>query len=52
VLEEILEERVVSSRGRRNPRAVKRKMSGYPVRRNQAHLAPIPDGEKYIIIIK
>lgn len=33
VLEEILEERVVSSRNRRNPRGVKRKMSTFPVRR-------------------
>ena len=32
VLEEILEERVSSSRGRCNPRAVKRKMSSFPVR--------------------
>ena len=52
MLQEILEERVVSSRGRRNPRAVKRKMSGFPVRPNQANLAPIRDGENYIIIIK
>jgi hypothetical protein len=32
VLDEILEERVVSSRGRRNHRGVKRKMSKYPIR--------------------
>jgi hypothetical protein len=32
VLTEILEERVVSSRGRRVPRGVKRKMSGYQLR--------------------
>jgi hypothetical protein len=32
VLEEILEERVASSRGRRVPRGVKRKMSGYKLR--------------------
>ena len=32
MLEEILEERVASSRGRRVPRGVKRKMSGYPLR--------------------
>jgi len=32
VLDEILAEPVVSSRGRRNPRKVKRKMSNYPVR--------------------
>jgi hypothetical protein len=32
VLEEILEERAVSGRGRQVPRGVKRKMSGYPLR--------------------
>ena len=32
VLAEILEVRVVSSRGRINPRAVKRKMSGFPTK--------------------
>jgi hypothetical protein len=32
VLEEILEERAVSSRGRQVPRGVKRKMSNYPLR--------------------
>jgi hypothetical protein len=32
VLDEILEERVASSRGRRVPRGVKRKMSGYQLR--------------------
>jgi hypothetical protein len=32
VLAEILEERVASSRGRRVPRGVKRKMSNYPLR--------------------
>jgi hypothetical protein len=32
VLQEILEERVTSSRGRQVPRGVKRKMSGYPLR--------------------
>ena len=36
VLDEILEERVVSSRGQRKPRGVKRKMSGYPLRRRGA----------------
>jgi hypothetical protein len=33
VLAEILDERVVSSRNRRNPRRVKRKMSNFPLRR-------------------
>ena len=32
VLDEILEERVASGRGRRVPRGVKRKMSGYKLR--------------------
>jgi hypothetical protein len=32
VLNEILEERVASSRARQVPRGVKRKMSGYPLR--------------------
>jgi hypothetical protein len=32
VLDEILEERVASSRGRQVPRGVKRKMSGYKLR--------------------
>ena len=32
MLEEILEERVASSRGRRVPRGVKRKISGYRLR--------------------
>jgi hypothetical protein len=31
VLEEILEERAASGRGRRVPRGVQRKMSGYPL---------------------
>lgn len=32
VLDEILDERACSSRGRRNHRGVKRKMSNYPIR--------------------
>jgi hypothetical protein len=32
VLQEILDERVVSSRQRQTPRGVKRKMSNYPLR--------------------
>ena len=32
MLDEILEERAVSGRGRTVPRGVKRKMSGYPLR--------------------
>ena len=52
MLEEILEERLVSRRGRRNPRAVKRKMSSYPVRRNQPNSPSVQDIETYIIIIQ
>jgi hypothetical protein len=52
VLEEILQERVVSSRGRRNPRAVKRKMSNFPLR--PRHTKPLKSIriEKAIKIIK
>jgi hypothetical protein len=32
VLDEILDERAVSGRGRQVPRGAKRKMSGYPLR--------------------
>ena len=52
VLEEILQERVVSSRNRRNPRGVKRKMSNFPLRpRNAKPLSPI-NIDKAIRIIK
>ena len=52
VLAEILEERVISSRNRRNKRGVKRKMSSFPVRRRDD--APIPriDLSKAIVIAK
>lgn len=36
ILDEILEVPVVSSRGRSNPRAVKRKMSKYPTKHRAA----------------
>ena len=39
MLAEILEERVASSRGRKVPRGVKRKMSGFPTK---ARAAPSP----------
>jgi len=42
LIEEILEMRVVSSRGRRNPRAVKRKMSHYPIKHRHRPLLPYP----------
>src|SRR5271170_3810125 len=40
VLDEILQERVVSSRNRRNPRGVKRKMSNVPL--CPRHVKPLP----------
>ena len=40
VLEEILEERVVTRPNRRNPRGVKRKMSSFPLR--PRHIKPSP----------
>ncbi len=42
MLEEILEERVVSSRGRKNPRAVKRKVGKFPIRYRQSSGPPPP----------
>ncbi len=52
MLEEILDERVVSSRGRRNPRGVKRKMSSYPLRGDKLAQAPIYDIAKHVRLIK
>jgi hypothetical protein len=52
VLAEILEERVVSSRGRRNPRGVKRKMSNYPLRPRSPNCAQRLDFPERIRIIK
>ena len=48
VVEDILEERVVSSRNRRNPRGVKRKMSTFPVRRSG--LKPISKLDLQLVI--
>ena len=52
VLEEILEERAVSSRNRRNPRGVKRKMSNFPLRRRGSGLMSKIDLHLAINIIK
>ena len=52
VLKEILQERVVSSRKRRNPRGVKRKMSNFPLRPRNATPLPPVDIERSIRIIK
>jgi hypothetical protein len=51
VLDEILDERVVSSRSRRIPRAVKRKLSKFPVRRRQLS-STLPAIAKAIRIVK
>ena len=52
VLEEILEERVVSSRKRRNPRGVKRKMSNFPLRRRGTEPMPKINLQSAIKIVK
>ena len=49
VLEEILQERVVSSRNRRNPRGVKRKMSNFPLRPRGA--PPLPPMQVSVVVI-
>lgn len=41
MLSEILQERVVSSRNRRKPRGVKRKMSNFPLRRKDSLIPKI-----------
>ena len=52
MLEEILQERVVSSRSRYNPRGVKRKMSNYRLRpRERTHTVRV-DFRKCIRILK
>ena len=52
VVEDILEERVVSSRNRRNPRGVKRKMSNFPLRRRGSKPMPKIDLQLVIKILK
>jgi hypothetical protein len=52
VLEEILQERVASSRNRRNPRGVKRKMSNFPLRPRQAKPLPPINLKNVIKILK
>jgi hypothetical protein len=52
ILDEILEERVVSSRKRINPRGVKRKMSNYPLRRRKRQRTRRVDFAKHIRIVK
>lgn len=50
MLDEILQEHTVSSRNRRNPRGVKRKMSNFPLRR--CLIYPAINIEKAIRILK
>jgi len=52
VLDEILQERVVSSRNKRNPRGVKRKMSNFPLRRKTDKALPPINIRKAIRILK
>jgi hypothetical protein len=52
VLDEILQERVVSSRNRRNQRGVKRKMSNFPLRRRTNNPLPPVNIEKAIRVLK
>jgi hypothetical protein len=49
---EIPQERVVSSRNRRNQRGVKRKMSKYPIRRKTDRALPAIDVARAIQIAK
>src|SRR3954447_20298673 len=52
VLQEILQERVSSSRNRLNPRGVKRKMSNYPLRPRKRQRTCQIDCSKRIRIVK
>jgi hypothetical protein len=52
VLDEILDERVVSSRSRRNFRGVKRKMSNFGLRPRHSKPLPLTDIRKAIRILK
>jgi hypothetical protein len=52
VLDEILEERVASSRGRQVPRGIKRKMSGYKLRPRTGQPTVRLDFRANLIIIK
>ena len=52
MLDEILQDRVASRRGRRNPRGVKRKMSNFPLRPRHAKPLAAIDIKKGGRIIK
>jgi hypothetical protein len=49
---EVLEERVVSSRSRRNPRGIKRKMSNYPLRARKSLKTEFLRIENHIKVLK
>ena len=51
MLDEILDESAASSRHRRNPRGVKRKMSNFPLRRGYKR-SPLTDISAAIRIVK
>ena len=52
MLDEILQERVAPRRGRRNQRAVKRKMTSFPVRDRYADALPAIDISSALRIVK
>ena len=52
ILDEILEERVVSSPGRRNPRAVKRNTGKYPIRHRCRHSLSRIDAENPVKVLR
>ena len=52
ILDQLLQDQVVSNRGRRNPRGVKRKMSNFPLRPRHAKPLKSINFDKAIRIIK
>jgi hypothetical protein len=52
IVAEILQERVVSSRGRRNPRAVKRSVGKYPIRMRSPATPGRMDFANHIQVLK
>ena len=52
IVDEILQERVVSSRGRRNPRALKRSVGKYPIRMRSPAAPARADFGSFILVIK
>jgi hypothetical protein len=52
IVDEILQERAVCSRGRRNPRAVKRSVGKYPIRMRSPATPERIDFANHILITK